>query len=1049
MKKLRIILFALLFTLLIGAFTACGSTKYRLHFETNGGTEMASVQLAAGKQIGELEEPIKDNHVFAGWFMDEDFQTAFTPETKMPKNDMTVYAAWTPEQSVRITFNTMGGSAVAQQFGKVGSAHSAPQAPTKEGYAFLGWFVDEECTQAYTFTVYPQSNLTLYAGWGADTAYAYFTYYGNGKLLTVQPVAVGESLQAPALFESDIVSDGWYLDEDRTQPFTFTGEVSESQTLYTTYYTRGLQFEGETLTGYNGTSKAVIVPDQINGTKITAIRDNAFYSQSIVSVSLPDCIERVGASAFNNCQYLDNINLTQNVTEIGAYAFHNNVRLTSYGDITSVIEIPEGLFLGCEKLRAITLSSETVSVGTQAFADCVLLTSFVLPNGVKAVSDGVFSGCSALESVTLPTEMQSFGTRVFDGCAALTEIQISGNDTFKVEEGALYQDNVLLRYAGNATTLVIPATVERIAMGAFGENATLENLTVESAVIERGAFEGMSKLQTLTLSKLGGEDDFLAYYFGAEKVEKKGIMSSYIPASLRVVTLTVAQEQVNDYAFYGATGLQEIVGIENVTSVGEGAFAYTALTSFTVNKNLATLAKRAFEGCNSLTKFVVDSENTRFALYDDAIYENGLESLYLVPVAKTEFNFPEQLRTVQSNAFVSSIASEITLPDSITTMEQGAFTACHNLDKLTVPFLGDGNANEYMGYTFGTTMKLEYVDGEYQLKTENMANLPASLKSLTVKKGYAKIPQYAFAHLIHMTELNLNEDTVIAEYGDYSFYKVNLSKWDFTGATKIGTSAFEYSMLIEVELPGTLSGNLKENAFASLENVEKITLGEGITQIPERLFYGNIENSYDGNGDYVEIPYSSMNDEILIPSTVKTIGAQAFYGLGKSYDGEKELRNEMFSIRFAENSQCTSIGGVAFAETGLQTIAIPASVTTLGQELFYNCSFLERVTVGTAEEGSSLKTVEILAFADCAKLTSVTFYGASIPTMNVYNSGTQFYHAFIRVVVDEAGNSNIVYKNEALNIYVPASLVDGYKSATGWKEVAENIKAIQPQGGQV
>ena len=65
-----------------------------------------------------------------------------------------------------ITFDTLGGTAVAPQEQMYGEALVLPVPPTREGYTFTGWYKDYACYEPWnadTDTI--QSEMTLYAGW--------------------------------------------------------------------------------------------------------------------------------------------------------------------------------------------------------------------------------------------------------------------------------------------------------------------------------------------------------------------------------------------------------------------------------------------------------------------------------------------------------------------------------------------------------------------------------------------------------------------------------------------------------------------------------------------------------------------------------------------------------------------------------------------------------------------------------------------------------------------------------------------------------------------
>ena len=65
-----------------------------------------------------------------------------------------------------ITFDAMGGTVVVPQEQMYGEALILPEPPTREGYAFTGWFKDYACYEPWNIdTDTIQSEMTLYAGW--------------------------------------------------------------------------------------------------------------------------------------------------------------------------------------------------------------------------------------------------------------------------------------------------------------------------------------------------------------------------------------------------------------------------------------------------------------------------------------------------------------------------------------------------------------------------------------------------------------------------------------------------------------------------------------------------------------------------------------------------------------------------------------------------------------------------------------------------------------------------------------------------------------------
>lgn len=111
------------------------------------------------------EEPTRQRYVFSGWFEDEGCTKPFSAET-MPLS-MDIYAGWTVEKQT-LTLHANGGTfadgkdtmTISEEYG---SALTLTK-PARSGYTFLGWFIDEECTEAFLDSTMPDS-MDIYAGW--------------------------------------------------------------------------------------------------------------------------------------------------------------------------------------------------------------------------------------------------------------------------------------------------------------------------------------------------------------------------------------------------------------------------------------------------------------------------------------------------------------------------------------------------------------------------------------------------------------------------------------------------------------------------------------------------------------------------------------------------------------------------------------------------------------------------------------------------------------------------------------------------------------------
>lgn len=108
----------------------------------------------------------EDHMQFEGWYTDPSLMDLTEPleECQMPASDLTLYAKWEPVDYT-VTFDSQEGTEVPSQQVAYNTAATEPQAPTRPGYAFTGWYTQPNGGDIWTFERTIEGDTTLYAHW--------------------------------------------------------------------------------------------------------------------------------------------------------------------------------------------------------------------------------------------------------------------------------------------------------------------------------------------------------------------------------------------------------------------------------------------------------------------------------------------------------------------------------------------------------------------------------------------------------------------------------------------------------------------------------------------------------------------------------------------------------------------------------------------------------------------------------------------------------------------------------------------------------------------
>ena len=190
-----------------------------------------------------------------------------------------------------------------------------------------------------------------------------------------------------------------------------------------------------------------------------------------------------------------------------------------------------------------------------------------------------------------------------------------------------------------------------------------------------------------------------------------------------------------------------------------------------------------------------------------------------------------------------------------------------------------------------------------------------SIKSVSLPSGITKIGKNAF-YLCFKAE-TINIPCSVTDIGDSAFNACNSLKSIVlpSGLKTIGEAAFAACDTVTgLTIPGSVK-DIKAYAFNECMGLKTLKIFSGVQTIGQ--------NAFSGCEELVSV---------TIPGTVKTIDYLAF---GDCY----KLKN--VSIGYGVET----IGNYVFSDTGLETLTIPDSVTSLGKEILASCTSLRQINV--------------------------------------------------------------------------------------------------------
>ena len=218
-----------------------------------------------------------------------------------------------------------------------------------------------------------------------------------------------------------------------------------------------------------------------------------FYDiKTLTSVTISNNVTNIGKYAFASCSGLTQITIPNNVTTIENFAFNGCTELKELyiedGDTTLELgynyrvfdkeKDSKGLFYDCplEKIHLgrnvnYMIYEDRNYYGNSPFYNRKDLKTLTISNYVTELGPNAFEECSSLSEIIIPNSVTSIGYQAFNGCTNLTSL-IIGNNVTKIGDDAFNGCKGL-------TSITIPNSVTVIGFNAFSKCSSLKEICVE------------------------------------------------------------------------------------------------------------------------------------------------------------------------------------------------------------------------------------------------------------------------------------------------------------------------------------------------------------------------------------------------------------------------------------------------------------------------------------------------------------------------------------------------------------------------------------------
>ncbi len=454
----------------------------------------------------------------------------------------------------------------------------------------------------------------------------------------------------------------------------------------------------------------------------------------------------------------------------------------------------------CKSLTELTLPKDIVAVDTMAFAGCENLQSLELPGTLNYIGMGAFLNCNSIKRLNVPNEVTELGVGAFQRMNGLEELTL-GNGITEIENSIVVLDTSLkIINLGFRFRTFDPIV--------FYNTPSLQQINVNEYNPYYVSLDGVlfsTGSDTLVTFPAAYPAEQYEIPEGVRHIAPYAFMNA---AQLQQVVMPATVGVVDTLAFFGCSQLKEVLGAKGLTTLRFGAFGMMpgeegGLASFLIPSTLSMMEGGAFLG-NTMVMLEVDPDNPYYVSDEQGlVYTSDLSKLCLVP----------------------GISESVSLPASVSTIGEYAFSTTHVLTEINLPYVTT-ICDEAFAFALGVET---IILGNYINKVgAQVVDYCTSLKDL-----------YVFADDI--PDENLHEFAFLDETGTAMEQCVLHVKPGKTIAylTKRGFYSEEYEMfffadITEIEDPdavGQMTTHVQSPSYFGIDGIRKRFLSKGLNII--------------------------------------------------------------------------------------------------------------------------------------------------------------------------------------------------------------------------